>query len=133
VCAAGATVVLAVAVPASIRAAESTPVVVSLSAEQGHVVVGARFSPDEGPYQVEIARVKTMYSTGFVRRSTVVRERLPQTTTGVVRYRTHAKLAPGRYWVAVEANLLDATSCTPILRGASCNQVWSRPVAVRVR
>ena len=113
--------------------ADSSPAVVGLSAQRGHVVVSAQFGAGQGPYLVEIARTKTMYATGFPKRFIVVREALPQTATGLVHYRIRETVHPGRYWVAVAAHLLDATSCQPILHGMDCNVQWSRPVLVRVK
>ena len=131
-CVAGATLV-GVAVLATGAGADSSPAVVGLSAQRGHVVVAAQFGAGQGPYIVEIARAKTMYATGFPKRFVVVREALPQTATGLVHYRTRGIVRPGRYWVAVAAHLLDATSCQPILHGMDCNVQWSHAVAVRVR
>lgn len=107
--------------------------VTRVSVRGGHVIVAARFGPAQGPYLVEFSRSKTIYATGFQRRDLVLRAALLASDTGLVRYRTRQTVVPGRYWVAVAARLLDATSCQPILHGMDCNVEWSRPVAVRVR
>jgi hypothetical protein len=125
--------VVALASGTALAAAAETPTLTAVSAQRGHVVVDARLTPDEAPYQVEVATSSRLLATGFPQSALVLRERLPTETTGKVHYRTHAGVKPGRYWVAVSARLLDATSCMPIKPGADCNVAWSRAVPLRVR
>jgi hypothetical protein len=125
--------VVALAPATALAAATEAPTVAAVSVQRGHVVVDARFTPDNAPYQVEVATSSRLLATGFPQSALVLRERLPAETTGKLHYRTHAAVKPGRYWVAVSARLLDATSCMPIKPGAICNVAWSRAAPLRVR
>src|SRR5438034_11840359 len=85
-------VLLALAPIGAGAAPATSPAIVSVSATRGHVGVAAQFEPDQIPYQIAVATSQRFVATGFPRASVILREPLPTPATGLVRYRTHARL-----------------------------------------
>src|SRR5213592_4388239 len=116
-------------------AAASAPTLLTASSSDGHIVV--TFSAgDLVPGQIAVATRPAHTAGGaFVQANVKLHERIVAETdaaTGNVRFRTHAALPKGTYYVAVSGFLQDPpVSCTPIR--SRCAERWSNVLRVAVR
>jgi hypothetical protein len=118
----------ALVVPAA--ASADGPQLRAAHAVGGHVEVVFSLGGLVRASQIQIAAGPNgRFTAGAVRLS----ERIaaaPNAATGLVRWRTHGVLRPGRYWVRVSAVDAGETSCTPKL--SDCLAQWSNVLPVTV-
>ncbi|HEX9599419.1 MAG TPA: hypothetical protein VF963_08585 [Gaiellaceae bacterium] len=110
------------------------PVLRTAKSSRGHIVV--TFSPGEltpGTIAVATSPARSV-NGGFIRGNVKLLERTTTTAdlgTGVVRFRTHGTVAPGRYYVAVSGILQEPpASCGRVT--SHCAERWSNALPVVV-
>jgi hypothetical protein len=108
-------------------AASQNPVLRSVSASGGHLVVAFTLPPNVVPGRVVAATSRAGLSQ-FRPGSTVrLREAIhasPDTATGIIHWRTRETLPPGAYYVEVSGiRTAGITDCMP--RRADCGSRWS--------
>jgi hypothetical protein len=130
-----AAVVVAVAAGGVAQAAgANTPILLSASAVDRHVVVKVSVG-DLRPVELSVARQRAVTADGaFVRKNVRLQEaiHLPASATGVARWQSRGTLPPGTYFVQVMAvETGGITDCPRFQR--NCNEHWSdvRRVVVR--
>jgi hypothetical protein len=112
-----------------VGAAPDSPVLRSVSASNGHLVVEFTLPRDVVPGRIMAATSRSGLS--HLRPSPTVRLReaihaSPDPATGVTRWRTRTTLPPGTYYVEVSGiQTVGITDCMP--RRADCASRWSRP------
>jgi len=127
----------AAVVVSAASASGGEPTLRTAGTSSGHVVV--TFSPGElTPGEIAVATQATRnVNGGFVRENVRLLERVTakvDPTTGVVRFRTRGRVAPGTYYVVVSGFLQEPPpSCFPI--SSRCTERWSnvRRVVARSR
>jgi hypothetical protein len=124
-----AAVVVAVAAGGVAQAAGAkTPILLSASAVNRHVVVKVSVG-DLRPVELSVAKQRVVTTDGaFVQKNVRLQEaiHLPAPTNGVARWTSSGTLRPGTYFVQVMAvetgGITDCPHLTP-----KCNEQWSSP------
>jgi hypothetical protein len=117
-------------------AASLSPRLLRAGVEARHALIVAQVADGQSLGLVEIARSRRLVGTGFLPGAIVLRESIVASpnSTGVIRYKTHRRLLPGRYWVAVSVtDNAGVTSCLPVKLRGSCLAEWSNVLALTVR
>jgi hypothetical protein len=111
---------------AGAAAADQGSLLRSATAVRHHVVLRVSVS-DLRPVELTVAKRPAVDTDGALLQKNVrLREtiQIPASETGLVRWRSHKTLAPGTYFVQVEAiQTGGVTDCPPKLR--NCNEHWS--------
>ena len=109
--------------------AVGTPVLRSVSAADGHLIVTFTLAQDSVPGRVLVATSRAGLSHPIPGSSVKLREAMhtsPDPVTGVARWRTRKSLPAGTYYVEVSGvETIGITDCIP--RRADCLTHWSNP------
>jgi hypothetical protein len=109
--------------------AAGAPVLRSVSAADGHLIVTFTLAQDSIPGQVLATTSRAGLSHPIPGLSVKLREAMrgsPDPVTGVARWRTRKSLPAGTYYVEVSGiETVGITDCRP--RRADCHMRWSNP------
>jgi hypothetical protein len=129
---AGCAIAVAVVFAGGAATAPGTPVLRSVAAADGHLVVTFTLPRDLVPGRVLVATSRAGLSHLTSSPSVKLREAMhttPDPATGVARWRTRKSLPAGTYYVEVSGVVaVGVTDCTP--RRSDCLTRWSNPLRV---
>ena len=107
----------------------------SVSSDKGHLLATFALAPNLAPGMIVVATSPAGLSHLLPSAGVKLRETMhasPDPTTHIVRWRTHASLHPGTYYVEVSAiQIVGVVDCMP--RRGDCATHWSNARRVVIR